>query len=51
MPILMIALLALACFGLIGFLLALAGLLERKKPHEASAPPQNTVLPGGKPTA
>ena len=49
MPILMIALLALACFGLIGFLLAMAGMLERKKSHEPSAPSQTTVLPGGKP--
>jgi hypothetical protein len=51
MPILMIALLALACFGLIGFLLAMAGMLERKKPHEASASSRSTALPGGKPSA
>jgi len=47
----MIALLALACFGLIGFLLAMAGMLERKTPREASPSSESTVLPGGKPTA
>ena len=44
MPILMMALLALACFGLIGFLQAMAGMLERKKLHEASGSSKSTVL-------
>jgi len=45
MPILMVALLALACFGAIGILLATAGMLERKKHDQASSASTGT-LPG-----
>ncbi|HXY52450.1 MAG TPA: hypothetical protein VEI01_23590 [Terriglobales bacterium] len=50
MPILMIALLALACFGAIGILLVTAGMLERKAHSKSSSSPEGAV-PGGKPTA
>jgi hypothetical protein len=50
MPILMIALLALACFGAIGILLVMAGVLERKR-HNPSSPSSEGAVPGGKPTA
>jgi hypothetical protein len=44
MPILMIALFALACFGLIGILLAAAVACEHKKPaHPAHDPASKTI--------
>jgi len=49
MPILMIALLALACFGAIGILLVTAGMLERKAHSKSSS--SASAVPGGKPTA
>lgn len=49
MPILMIALLALACFGGIGALLVAAVMLETKKHDQASSNSQDTVVPGGRP--
>jgi uncharacterized iron-regulated membrane protein len=38
MPVLMIALFALVCFGLIGILLAAAVMFEQKKPAEPDKP-------------
>jgi len=49
MPVLMIALLALACFGAIGILLVMAGVLERKAHNKSSS--SGDAVPGGKPTA
>ena len=44
MPVLMIALFALACFGLIGFLLAAAVICERKnKPANEKPHPRRTT--------
>jgi hypothetical protein len=50
MPILMIALLALACFGAIGILLVAAGMLERKK-HDETSSAAGGAATGGKPAA
>jgi hypothetical protein len=47
MPILVLALIALACFGLIGILLATAVILERK--NSAGSQPSNAE-PAHKPT-
>jgi ABC-type Fe3+-siderophore transport system permease subunit len=48
MPVLIIALLALAAFGLIGFLLTAAVLCESKQPKD-SAPPNAAAGSIGKP--
>ena len=50
MPVLMIALLALACFGAIGILLVTAGMLERKAQSKSSSSAKG-ALRGEKPTA
>jgi hypothetical protein len=50
MPILMIALIALAAFGLIGFLLLAAALCEPKA-AKLSGPQQPGSRPAGKPAA
>lgn len=48
MPILVLALIALVCFGLIGVLLATAVIMERKKP---AVPAPNGSVPSHKPAA
>jgi len=43
MPILMLALIALAAFGIIGFMLALATSLEHKKSSKHGAEPKRAA--------